>query len=114
MREWIQDGVSDDAVNVYLVRFTRDGSHHGWQRADASGVLDILAGQAFASFIDEEADDISVSILTEMGALPVRVETERCPGIGMVSVELWYRDPFKRGKAAQVKADRGFYKIPGA
>lgn len=112
MREWIQD--ASEAERVYLVRFTREGSHHGWQRADASGVIDILSDQAYASFIDEEADDITVSILTEVGALPVVVKLERDDQAEMVGVTLSYRDPLKRGRASYVVADQGTYKILGA
>lgn len=112
MREWIQD--ASEAERVYLVRFTREGSHHGWQYADASGVIDILSDQAYASFIDEEADDIAVSILTEVGALPVVVKLERDEANGLIGVTMSYRDPFKRGRASYVVADSGAYKILGA
>lgn len=109
-REWIDTG---EAGQSFLIKFDRDGDFHGYQYATCSGVIDALSDQAYASFIDEEPDTLTVWRLTEVGPVPVTVETEQCPGIGMVAVTLRWRDPLKRGKAAWTPAT-GFYPIMGA
>lgn len=115
VRTWL-NGAHDappDGGLLYLIKFERDGAFHGWQSANASGVIDAIGDQAYASFIDEEPDTITVYRLTEAGVLPVTVKTERCADIGLVCVDLHWRDPLIRGKASH-KSERGFYKIFGA
>lgn len=110
MREWITSA-DPESGNVYLVRFTDHASPtadiYGWQRADFAGLLDILAHVAWAEFTGEDCDSVTPFLLTDLGLMPVKVTQEAWDDVS-VRVTVTFREPGKRGKAAQVEADKGF------
>lgn len=111
LRTWLVGAYDEHEGLVYLVRIDREGTFHGWQSADLSGVIDCLYDAAYATFIDEEADTYTVYRLTDMGPVPVKIESQQQHE--WVNVRLSWRQPGVSGKAAVRKVD-SFYKIPGA
>lgn len=109
-REWIDTG---EAGQSFLIKFDRDGDFHGYQYATCSGVIDALSDQAYASFIDEEPDTLTVWRLTASGPVPVVVECARHDSINMVAVTLLWRERVRKGKFARM-SETGFYPIMGA
>lgn len=113
MREWIS--APDAEQNTYIIQLSsHDGDCIGWQYADASGVIDVLQGRSWVADSGEHPDKISVSILTDLGVLPVVIKLEGAPKFGLVDVGLFYRKPGKRGQASLIRADSGAYKMPQA
>lgn len=112
MRQWIADLIGSDGEvpRAYLVKFSEDNEVRGWQHADFSGVLDILGDVAWDNAYGEGVTTLDVFVLTETGAMPCRVTQTALPELGTVCVEVTYRDPLKRGKAAITQADKGFRK----
>lgn len=110
MREWIADftGDSEDTGWSYLIKSTEDGDVRGWQRADFSGVLNMLHTVAWDNAYGEGVTTVDIFLLAEMGVMPCRVDQTALPELGMVCVEVYFRDPLKRGKAALTQADKGF------
>lgn len=105
MREWIADFSESDTPYVYLIRRDFDGICRGWQRADFSGVLDLLGDAAYGSAIDEDFDTLTVFVLTDVGMLPIAV-TQAAEG-DFVEVTLSYREPGRRGRPKMIEADKG-------
>ena len=111
-REWIDVDSGDLDVTPYLIKVDRDGSLHGYCYADMSGVIDAFGDQAYAEFIDEDSDTLTVYRLTEFGPIPCRVSTFRHDGAGMVQVVLGWSIPGVRGKAGR-PSESGYYPIKG-
>lgn len=111
VRNWIDASGTPDDVVPFLVRVDFEGDCRGWLTADVSGVMDLLSGQAYASFIDEDHDTYAVYRLTDMGPVLVKVETQQQHE--WINVRLSWRQPGVPGKAGRRHTD-GFYKILGA
>lgn len=118
MRKWIEGAAGGDDTPrepVFLLLIEQvGGSVFGYQHADVSGIVDVCADQAYASFCDETPDKLTAWLLTDVGPLPVEIACQRDEQMGMVEVSLFYRDPLIRGKAARTLAGKGFYRILGA
>lgn len=114
MRNWIQDGSDSGSPNAYLIKFTSEGSHFGWQHADATGVIDVLMGRTWCDYSGEIPDVINVYLLTADGPVPVVISQVSMPTLGMVDVALKVRPMGKKGRALLRTVDTGAYKMPEA
>lgn len=112
MREWIAESDVAREHPVFLIRISREGTVHGWQRADFPGVLDAVGDQLYASFIDELPDDLAVWALTDAGLKAVRLKFKRHDHIGNLEVIASWHDPKDPGKARCREV--GFLPIYGA
>lgn len=110
MRTWFANFDDADAPRVYLLRVSYEGTVQGWQHADMSGVVDMLSQVAWDDAHGDGGTTVTVHLVTELGILPCDVVQTACPGIDMVCVEVFYRDPLKRGRAARTLADKAFRK----
>lgn len=110
IRTWIAERDSDKESHTFLIRITRDGDVIGWQSAYLGGVLDALSDQSYAEVIGEEADDIAVWVLTDMGPLPITIISVRHEGAGFIERQVFWRDPLVKGKRAMVSVT-GYTKI---
>lgn len=113
IRTWVAEADSDKEGHTFLIRITGDGEVKGWQTAYLGGVLDAISDQAYASFIDEDPDDIAFWVLTDMGPLPVTIDSVRHDGAGFIEHRVSWRDPLARGRKAMVTVT-GYTKIYGA
>ena len=112
-REWINTDTDDLEATPYLIKVERDGYLRAYCYANMSGVVDAYGDQAYADFIDEDSDTLTVYRLTEFGPIIQRVAFTLCQSIGMMQVTLSYRVPGVRGNAG-IRSESGFYSIPGA
>lgn len=112
-REWIDVDSGTLDVTPYLVKVDRDGVLFGYYYANMSGVIDAYRDQAYAEFIDEEPDRLTVYRLADVGPIPCRVSFFLHDGAGLTQVVMSWSIPGIRGKAGR-KSESGFYRIPGA
>lgn len=108
MREWIMDAEQEEPT--LLVRFDYAGQLKGWQRADVSGVVDILGDVAYADAIGEDSDTVAVFVLTDVAPVPVKVTQTAFPQFGMVEISLAWVDPVTR-KARKLTGARKMLEV---
>jgi hypothetical protein len=94
MREWIMDDEQEEST--FLIRRDWEGRLKGWQKADVSGVVDLLGDLAYAEAIGEDHDTLTVFVLTDIAAVPVQVTQVTHAPIGKVEVRLTWRDPYSK------------------
>lgn len=108
MHEWIMDGQQDEPT--LLVRVDHQGRLRGWQRADVSGVVEILSEVAYADAMGEDSNTITVFVLTDIAPVPVKVTETASPQFGMVEISLAWVDPVTR-KAAKLTGYRNLMEV---
>lgn len=103
-RVWIahEDG------ELFLIRFDRDGTFFGYQHANVSGVVSALSDQAYARFIGDGEDTLTIWRLTAQGPVPVVVEYTRDEQISMIAVTLLWRERVSKGKFRRL-SESGYY-----